>query len=544
LEGKNNRSALYVFDTNFASRINKMRTTSSLRLLFLAMMMMMSLHHLSAQTTTASSQKKKSSSSSSSSFKAKRINHLDYFDADTMLYYLQAPKLEYDVAILFYAQWCKNCHAFAPLWDQISRYLHAGTQQSQLIMGLFDCEANYQHAEICTEQIGITHYPTIVYMSMAGNKLQKKQHRTIQIDKNNHQKKIIRNLPTHMTTFPGNWQYADAVMDWLTALSKLSNWHRHDYGSRIRQWVLFLGQGGSKRRHNNHNQQQQQQQSSSLPIGIPTDIQTQQELVQLQQLQTETKQLAVRSSIFVDCLLLPKSAPLEYYLISTTAAHNQQELVDSITMSDDRGATNNYTDLYALLKHRNAWNTTTTSTTTTTDLVLRTCASEVSLDYCTRLSEQYADTWLEERLGSTSSSLDITEAEYVQFSDHLHQYLNETEPFCAVMDECVMVNFENVEKCQPSRCPFRDPIACRYLTACLTESIQIEYAKAMQLLLDTTPRTTTGGRGTTGTSTSTTKSDHSNTKNRKSKVADEETTGAAGEGGGGGGKKKRSAWGF
>lgn len=478
-----------------------------------------------ASDTTAP---KKKSSSSSSTSKVKRINQLDYFDIDTMLYYLQAPALEYDVAVLFYAQWCKNCHAFAPLWDQISRYMHAGTKQSQLIMGLFDCEANYQHAELCTERVGITHYPTIVYMSMAGNTLQKKKKRK---GRSKDKRNIMISIPTHITTFPGNWQYGDAVMDWLNALSKLSNWHRHDYGSRIRQWILFGG-----RSHKNHPNALSKQ---ALPIGIPSDARNQQEILQLQTLQTETNNLAVRSSIFVDCLLLPKSAT-EYLLQSSTSTKTltTKELV---TMADSHGK--NYTDVYALLQHRNAWkaassSSSTSTTTTTTDLVLRTCASEVSLDYCTRLSEQYADTWLKERLGSSSSSssLDITEAEYLQFSDHLHKYLNETEPFCAVMDECVMVNFENAEKCQPSKCPFRDPVACRYLTACLTEPIQIEYAEAMQLVIDTNPSKKGGAGSSISTTTTTNKSD-SNTS-RKSK---EEPPGAGGEGGEGG---KRKSWGL
>ena len=43
-----------------------------------------------------------------------RYNNLDYIDTNTLQYYLSAPSENFDVAVLYFAQWCKNCHALAP----------------------------------------------------------------------------------------------------------------------------------------------------------------------------------------------------------------------------------------------------------------------------------------------------------------------------------------------------------------------------------------------------------------------------------------------
>ena len=80
----------------------------------------------------------------------------------------------------------------------------------------------------------------------------------------------------------------------------------------------------------------------------------------------------------------------------------------------------------------------------------------------------------------------ITEDDFDKFQDELRQHLNETEPFCQGMDECALADF-TLPQCQPKRCPFVDQTACRYLTACLTETLQQEYADALELSKDTTP---------------------------------------------------------
>jgi hypothetical protein len=108
-----------------------------------------------------------SSSSQSPTNPSHRRNNLDYLNAPALEYFLSSPTLDYDAVILFYANWDRHSHSFAALYAQIADLLEAGTKESQLILGLFDCEADANHARLCT-RAGITHYPTTIYFSFSG----------------------------------------------------------------------------------------------------------------------------------------------------------------------------------------------------------------------------------------------------------------------------------------------------------------------------------------------------------------------------------------
>jgi len=92
-----------------------------------------------------------------------------------------------------------------------------------------------------------------------------------------------------------------------------------------------------------------------------------------------------------------------------------------------------------------------------------------------------------------SPTATITEEEFAAFQTQLAQHLQDTEPFCAEMDECAVADFQ-LDQCQPAQCPFVDKAACRYLTACLTEQLQHEYAEALNVL-DAPPAATKSGGG-------------------------------------------------
>ena len=62
--------------------------------------------------------------------------------------------------------------------------------------------------------------------------------------------------------------------------------------------------------------------------------------------------------------------------------------------------------------------------------------------------------------------------------------MEDAEPYCAVLEDCIVTEFQNTEVCRPPTCPFHDVVACRYLTACLTEQLQTEFAIAMGFLDD------------------------------------------------------------
>lgn len=349
----------------------------------------------------------------------KRLNNLDYLDAAALRYYLSAPQADYDVAVMFYAQWCKNCHALASVWDQISKILKAGTTDSKVIVGLFDCETNAENSELC-DSAGVKHYPTLAFFSLAGN--------------NHH---LAHKAPKHMTKYAANWKHGEALLDWIQAMSALAQWHRSGWGKRIRSFLF--GKKAKKA-------------PEPLPLGVPKPIADQRELQQLRVETNKTKALAVRSSALVEVLLVPvqeKGAPV----------------------IADNGK--NYTDVYALLQETNSWK----EDALISDQILRMCVSEIALDYCSRLSTQYTETWID----NWPLHMQITEDAYKAFQTQLRQDLAIKEPFCAVMDDCVVANFTD-KKCQPKTCPFVDRTVCRYLTGCLTDQLQYEYAAALKLL--------------------------------------------------------------
>ena len=105
---------------------------------------------------------------------SRRERNLDHWDAETLAAYLgldpdtaqpleDATYVGIDASIMFYAQWCKNCQKFAPVWDTIGQIVHAGTTESNLIMALFNCELDQQHTKLC-DAAGVTHYPTLMYV--------------------------------------------------------------------------------------------------------------------------------------------------------------------------------------------------------------------------------------------------------------------------------------------------------------------------------------------------------------------------------------------
>ena len=338
----------------------------------------------------------------------KRQHNLDYLDNETLRYYLSAPKEDYDVAVMFYAQWDRNSHNLAPTWGQIAHIKQAGTKESKLILALFDCESNHEHVQTC-EEAGVTHYPTLLFLNLAEQKLQRK-------------------TPTHGNQFGGNWQYGDAVLDWITAMQGLANWHRAGWGKRLRR--MFFGKPKTP-------------EEKALPLGIPH---TSNDKI-LEHQQEELENLVQRSTAIVETLLFPI-----------------QDSTGNYVMEEGK---KKYTDVFSLLSKNEGWRSEDMS-------ILRTCAMEVSLDYCQRFSSSKA-----EELARGITDLDsITEYDIEKLQKELLDLISDEEPYCVVIEDCIMSDMAS-DSCRPDHCPFNEKIACRYLTACLSESIHEEYKQAM-----------------------------------------------------------------
>ena len=372
-----------------------------------------------------------------------RPYQLDYLDVETMEYFLSAPTEDFDVAVLFYAQWCSNCHKFAPIWDQISRIHQAGTEQSNLVMGLFDCEEDTAHSEVCNKA-GVTHYPTITFFSLSGQKYPLRK-------------------PRHSTQFGGNWQYGDAVYDWLKTVSGLSGWHRLGWGKKLRS--LVFGRRTKPK-------------DKALPTGIPghsavgktssggagdsskttsgtgtSSAASDKKVKDLEAELKEYKDVAVRSSTLLDAVLFPL----------TTGEY---------VMQTDNNK--NATDVFHLLADSSGWNSTDNE-----DVILKTCVMEISLDYCSRLSTWLTNDWVAKQVGLDTLTDEIVAA----YTNHLNEALPASEPYCMIVEDCIISDYAN-EECRPHQCPFKDPAACRYISACLAPELQAEYAAALKLSTD------------------------------------------------------------
>lgn len=361
-----------------------------------------------------------------------RRGNLDYLDASSLEFYLDesttSTGMDYDVAVMFYAQRDSASHRIAPVWNQISKILDAGTKASNLIVSLFDCESTVQHTELC-QKARVTHYPSFVYASLAANHT------------------LTFQLPRHVVHYPGkNWQQGDAILDWLKAMQAMSRWHRSGWSQRIRRiFFPFLFKA-------DHDVSQQ-----PLPLGPPNAQVDKAKLEELTKVAHDHQALATRTGHFVDSILFPLSAP------------NAPRINPSLD------STHNYTDVFAWLFTDDGWNSTAKD-----DLVLRSCTVELSADYCERWSTLYMEEWIE---ALPAGKFALSDDDLQGFAKNLTSYLEMQEPYCAILDDCVAMEFAGSD-CRPKSCPFKDPTACRYLTSCLKKSLQDDYAEALDLLVD------------------------------------------------------------
>mmetsp|Transcript_27073 Transcript_27073/g.74659 ORF Transcript_27073/g.74659 Transcript_27073/m.74659 type:complete len:509 (+) Transcript_27073:121-1647(+) len=421
-----------------------------------------------------------------------RPYNLDYLDVDTMRHYLQKTpnankddKEDYDVAVLFYAQWCNNCHAFAPIWDKISRLIHAGSKEANMIMGLFDCEKDKEHEQVCNEA-GVKHYPTVNFYSLSGQVFHGKQRKT---EKNPYP------TPQHGTTFGGNWQYGDAVYDWVRTMSNLSAWHRAGWGQKLRS--LFI----------KPKDKQVKKKDQLLPLGIPpggaatksssstagattgSDSSATLALAEkkVEGLESKLKQyeeLAVRSNVLMGAMLHPLTVKDD----SLARVKANTSLIAS-TQHQPKDTTSNqtFTDAFAFLTETDGWGTSSSSTAgddtlANEDLVLRSCVMEVSLDYCQRVTTRKTLDWIDANTmkGSDGKEESFNETALDTLEVDLLKMIEDEEPYCVLVETCIKTDYVAPE-CRPKMCPFVEPTACHYLTACFEPEIHLEYAKALKV---------------------------------------------------------------
>lgn len=428
----------------------------------------------------------------------------------------------HDAAILFYAQWCRNCHAVAPSWDAIATHLNAGSQSSNLIMALFDCEKTTQHTELCSSA-GIKAYPTIMYVG------RNTFHDTDMITRSILGKDKSAG-PYGATTLPrtvkfqGNWQYADQILDWISIMKGLGRWHGvvNDSGPlRSVRNLLFKvltggtyrgGDGGRGGRGSGKGGK-----GESLPVGIPPNFQAELRggLGSASSATTGTSTAATSQEI-KNLEMKLNTTKEEKNLYEKAVTHSSHLLNGMLLPTKKSDASDDTTtasrDPFTILTKSDGWYQNATSLPTKDSpndehpSILRSCTLELSIDYCTRITTRETNVYLEElaKIPETDAfpSIDVIEK-------HLLDEVKKVEPYCGIIESCIVSNFESDEACRPLSCPFENEAACGYVSSCLDPVIQDEYGVALGLIKDGEKVMNTdwsnvgGGSGAGGTSSST-----------------------------------------
>ena len=70
-----------------------------------------------------------------------------------------------------------------------------------------------------------------------------------------------------------------------------------------------------------------------------------------------------------------------------------------------------------------------------------------------------------------------------EIETHLLTKVKEDEPYCGIIENCIVSNFEDNE-CRPQMCPFVNDAACTYVTSCFDGPVQDEYGLALGLIVE------------------------------------------------------------
>ncbi|KAL3805816.1 hypothetical protein HJC23_007777 [Cyclotella cryptica] len=437
---------------------------------------------------------------------SRRERHLDHWDVPTAAAYLglhpqtleplplhpspdsssssSAPHDEYighDAAILFYAQWCRNCHAVAPSWDAIATHLDAASQSSRLIMALFDCEKNTRHMELCVAA-GIKAYPTMLFVG-SGEFHDTDLLTRMVWGKDRSAGPFGATTLRRTVKFQGNWQYGDQLLDWVNLMRGLSSWHLMNERGPLRNFRngLFglLGRrGGGGRSSLSSNGQRKD--GSSLPVGIPPGFQS--------DLRGSSGSTAASSELQkeVHDLELKLNATNKKTDLYEKAVTHSSNLLDGMLFppnGSNTNATHPPRDVFTILTSTDGWfqNATTLPAESANDehpSILRSCAAELSLDYCTRVTSRETNAYIDE-LGKIPDEDPFPTMDEIE--KRLVDAVNASEPYCTIIEACILTDYESVE-CRPNACPFRNPAACHYVQTCFKTEIQNEYGIALGLL--------------------------------------------------------------
>ncbi|KAG7348173.1 thioredoxin [Nitzschia inconspicua] len=397
----------------------------------------------------------KSYSTSGKTTRVKRERNVDHWNSDTLAYYLDADYPGYDMAVMFYASWDQYSHALAPYWARIAELQQAGSKQSKLIMANFDCELNAAHTTLCTA-VGVQAYPTMMFIG--SGPFYDTDPITGLLFGKDRSAGVMGHAPVAKTVkFQGNWQMTDSILDWIRtmqALSRFHVWSTMGFGKRLRSFFFRSNKSGNE----------------ALPIGVPGS----REALMMSSMASTPEKATTPSGDASNASVALLQRELDLYKNVTEElgkiADRTSTMMESILLSGD-----SYVDMFSVLDERNAW--VDTAGNDMEDEVYRNCVLELSLDYCQRMATKVGTNLIDELEKSGKSTEEILQ-EATALETKILGLLAEKEPYCGILESCIKEKMKD-EACRPKQCPFRNELACRYLTSCKDPSIMVEYSEAL-----------------------------------------------------------------
>ena len=209
--------------------------------------------------------------------------------------------------------------------------------------------------------------------------------------------------------FQGNWQYGDQLLDWVSIMKGLSSWHAVTESGPLRglrNGIFRLITGGKYKGGKKGGSKMGKE--GSLPVGVPPTFQT--ELRGMGSVGSAGGSVgsaaagsvagAVNAQDVKDLELKLNTTTEEKKLYEKAVTHSSY-LLDGLLFKNSKNAANTDTpsrDPFTILTNSNGWytNATTLPTTATPNdehpTILRSCALELSIDYCSRVTTHSLDT--------------------------------------------------------------------------------------------------------------------------------------------------------
>ncbi|KAL3921135.1 MAG: hypothetical protein SGILL_002906 [Bacillariaceae sp.] len=405
-------------------------------------------------------------SAAGKTMQVRREQYCDHWDSDTLAYYLDNDYPGYDISIMFYAQWDQYSHQLAPYYGRIAEMFKAGSGSSKLIMAFFDCELNQAHQVMC-ETLGVTAYPTIMFMG-SGAFYDTDPITGLLWGKDKSAGVMGHALIPNTVKFQGNWQIPDSILDWIKTMQGLSRYHvwaTEGFGQRLRKF--FLPRGKKK--------------APELPVGVPGGRGA---------MKMSTGGLGGGLGVSGGAAGTAAAGGGGGGATDETVALLQEQLglyenvTEDLAKSAERASTmiesvlfsgQDYTDMFTLLDQRNAWLN--VDKNTAMDDIQRSCVMEISMDYCQRVASQAGNRIVDE-LEASGKTVEQMSEDIEKIGDDIVSLMSKEEPYCGIIETCIANDMKD-QTCRPKTCPFKNEIACRYLTTCTDPAIIEEYRVAL-----------------------------------------------------------------